>query len=135
MTALGAGPLPSRTVGPLGPVEVARYAGASGDFNPLHLDPAAARAAGYDGIFVMGLLPASILSSYLTDHVGVDRVRTFAVRYHGQVWLGESLVCEGSLETGGNGVLTAALTCSTEQGGVVLTATARLGPPAQVSSA
>jgi len=133
MTALMAGPLPSRTVGPLGPVEVARYAGASGDFNPLHLDPAAARAAGYDEIFVMGLLPASILSSYLTDHVGIDQVRTFAVRYRGQVWLGESLVCEGYVEAGEDGVMTASLTCSTERGGVVLTGSAQLGPPARAA--
>lgn len=130
MTALGPGPLPPRTVGPLGPVEVARYAGASGDFNPLHLDPTAARAAGYDEIFVMGLLPASILSSYLTDHVGIDQVRMFAVRYRGQVWLGESLVCEGVLIEGDDGVVTASLTCSTERGGVVLTGSAQLAAPA-----
>jgi acyl dehydratase len=130
MTALAAGPLPSRTVGPLGPVEVARYAGASGDFNPLHLDAAAARAAGYDGIFVMGLLPASILASYLSDHVGIDPIRTFAVRYRGQVWLGESVVCEGSLEEGDDGVVTASLTCSTERSGVVLTGSAQIAPPA-----
>jgi hypothetical protein len=37
----------------------------------------------------MGLFPASILASYVTDHVGVEHVRSFAVRHHRQVWLGD----------------------------------------------
>jgi acyl dehydratase len=121
MTVVQQGAIPARTFGPLGPVAVARYAGASGDFNPLHLDIEAARAAGYDEIFVMGLLPASILSSFLTDHVGVENVRSFSVRYRGQVWLGESLTCEGRLEPRDDGSVLAVLSCSTPRGGVVLT--------------
>jgi acyl dehydratase len=116
--------LTPRQFGPLGPVEVARYAGASGDFNPLHLDRSAAQAAGFDEIFIMGLLPASILASYVSDHVGVEHIRSFAVRYHRQVWLGDVIMCSGEIEVDGDGVRRVTAQCSTEREGVVLTATA-----------
>ena len=51
----------------LGTVELAdvvRYAGASGDRNPIHYDPAFARAAGYDGLFAMGALHGGWLISH-----------------------------------------------------------------------
>jgi acyl dehydratase len=105
-------------------VDVARYAGASGDFNPLHLDAAAASAAGYDQVFVMGLLPASVLATYLADSLGIDNIRSFAVRYHQQVWLGDVVECSGVVEDGGPGLLSVTATCATESAGTVLSATA-----------
>ncbi len=70
-----AGTSPPPTVGPateglvLGPLprsasrlDLVRYAAASGDFNPIHFDHAAARAAGLDGIVVHGLLMSAWLS-------------------------------------------------------------------------
>ena len=39
-----------------------RYAAATGDYNPIHWDHAAARAAGLDGIVVHGLLMHAWLS-------------------------------------------------------------------------
>jgi acyl dehydratase len=116
--------LTPRTVGPLGPVEVARYAGASGDYNPLHLDVDAAKAAGYPGIFVMGLLPASILATYVADQLGLDNLRSFAVRYRKQVWLGDTVTCAGEVNDSEPGLLTVELSCSTDREGTVLTATA-----------
>lgn len=43
-------------------VDLVRYAGASGDFNPIHYDHEAARASGLDGIVVHGLLMGAWMS-------------------------------------------------------------------------
>lgn len=88
-------PLPPRTFGPITVTDIVRYVGASGDFNPLHHDEAAARAAGFPGIFSAGMFQAGLLSSYATDLFGVTRVRRFRVRFKEQVWPGDVLQCSG----------------------------------------
>lgn len=55
-------------------VDLVRYAAASGDFNPIHFDHDAARAAGLDGIVVHGLLMAAWLAQAAATHAG--RIRT-----------------------------------------------------------
>lgn len=81
----------------LGSVELAdvvRYAGASGDFNPIHWDVAFARAAGHPDVFSMGALHAGWLLSELLggpDAPGPDQPIRIRVRFHGTVGLGESL--------------------------------------------
>lgn len=83
---------PARGFGPLTRIDIARFSGAGGDFNPLHLDPAAARAAGFDDVIAMGQLQAGIVAGVLSDWVGVERVHRFAVRFLSPFRLGESLV-------------------------------------------
>ena len=71
--------------------DIVRYAGASGDFNPLHYDDAAARAAGMAGSFGHGMFSAGCLATTLTDAVGVDSLSRFAVRFSAQARLGAAL--------------------------------------------
>ena len=52
--AVGDAPAP-RVVGPLSVADFVRYAGASGDFNPLHYDETIARAAGFESVFAQGM--------------------------------------------------------------------------------
>ena len=44
--------------GPLERADIVRYAGASGDFNPIHIDEGYARETGAPTVFAMGMLPA-----------------------------------------------------------------------------
>jgi acyl dehydratase len=74
-----------------------RYAGASGDFNPIHHDEEFAKSAGYPTVFGHGMLTAGILSRYVTDLAGVGNVRLFRVRFATQVWPGDSLTCSGKI--------------------------------------
>lgn len=74
-----------------------RYAGASGDFNPIHLDETYAEGAGYPGVFGQGMFTAGVLGRYVTDWFGAGSVRRFRVRFAGQVWPGEKLVCSGKV--------------------------------------
>ena len=72
-----------------------RYAGASGDFNPIHWDREFARAAGYDDVFAMGMFPAGILAGFLSAWLGRESVRRFRCRFVDQTWAGEQLICGG----------------------------------------
>ncbi|HYZ67175.1 MAG TPA: MaoC/PaaZ C-terminal domain-containing protein, partial [Mycobacterium sp.] len=71
--------------------DVVRYAGASGDFNPLHHDEAAARAAGMRGAFAHGMFSAGCLATAVTDAVGIESLARFAVRFRAQARLGATL--------------------------------------------
>ena len=86
---------PELEFGPVTLNMILRYAGASGDFNPLHNDPDFARAAGYPGIFAMGMMPAAWLGRMLTDWVGPQSIRRYKVRFVNQVWPGDRLTCRG----------------------------------------
>jgi acyl dehydratase len=72
-----------------------RYAGASGDFNPIHWDREFARSAGYADVFGMGMFSAGVLAGFLSSWLGRESVRVFRVRFVDQVWAGERLVCRG----------------------------------------
>jgi acyl dehydratase len=85
--------------GPLTRADIVRYAGASGDFNPIHIDEDYARAAGAPGVFAMGMLPAGYLAHALSDWIGgPQRLRRFRVRFSVRVWPGDELVCSGRVE-------------------------------------
>jgi acyl dehydratase len=88
---------PTRSIGPLGVADFVRYAGASGDFNPLHYDEAHARSAGFASMFAQGMLSAGLLGSYVADWLGPDSVRRFQVRFVGIVWPGDTLTCAATV--------------------------------------
>jgi len=68
-----------------------RYAGASGDFNPMHHDDTVATQVGYPSVFGHGMFSAGVLSHYVTDWVGVGNVRKYAVSFRGQLYPGATL--------------------------------------------
>lgn len=71
---------------------IVQYAGASGDFNPLHTDEVyASRAAGYPGVFAHGMLTMALTGRVLTDWVGVEALTAFGARFKAQVWPGDTL--------------------------------------------
>ncbi len=56
--------------------QIVQYAGASGDYNPLHTDDVFAReVAGYPGVFAHGMLTMGMTGRILTDWVGDGRLR------------------------------------------------------------
>ena len=95
--AVGDAPAP-RVVGPLSVADFVRYAGASGDFNPLHYDETIARAAGFESVFAQGMFSAGVLASFAADWLGAAAVRRFRVRFLDVVWLGDTLTCTATIE-------------------------------------
>jgi acyl dehydratase len=62
------------------------YAGASGDFNPMHHDEVQAQAAGQPSVFGHGMFSAGFLATVLTDFVGLAGLRRYQVRFAKQTW-------------------------------------------------
>ena len=76
---------------------IVKYAGAGGDFNPIHHDEAFATAIGLPSVFAMGLMQGGYLARMLADWVGVGNVRLYKIRFTGQVWPGETIICRGKV--------------------------------------
>ncbi len=121
-------PGPEASVGPLTRSDIVRYAGASGDFNPIHHDEEFARAAGMPGVFSIGMHSAGLLAQHLAHWVGLQNVRRFGVRLTGQVWPGDTLVLAGKVdrveEDGGERLAHIALTVTRQTGDLVVKGTA-----------
>jgi acyl dehydratase len=71
--------------------DLVRYAGASGDFNPMHHDDTLAQQAGLPSVFGHGMFTMGILGTAITDYVGVGNLRSFSVRFTKQTWPDEVL--------------------------------------------
>ena len=72
-------------VGPISRTDIVRYAGAGGDFNPVHHDDVYARSLGLPSVFAMGLLGAGYLSRVVAEEFGASSVQRFTVRFRSQV--------------------------------------------------
>src|ERR1700759_4324872 len=81
---------PSRSH-PLTRTDLVRYAGASGDYNPMHHDEIKAQAAGMPSVFGHGMFSAGMLASALTCYVGESTLTRYAVRFTKQAWPGDVL--------------------------------------------
>ena len=72
--------------------QLVMYAGASGDYNPVHHDEVyATRVAGFPTVFAPGMLTMGMTGRALTDWVGDGQLTTFGVRFRNQVWPGDTL--------------------------------------------
>jgi acyl dehydratase len=71
--------------------DLVMYAGASGDFNPMHHDEVKAQQAGLPSVFGHGMFSMGLLGRAITDWVGVGNLRSFKVRFTKQTWPGEVL--------------------------------------------
>ena len=72
--------------------QIVQYAGASGDYNPLHTDEIfTTKVAGYPSVFAHGMLTMGMTGKMLTDYVGDARLTKYGVRFTSQVWPGDTL--------------------------------------------
>ena len=78
--------------------DLVRYAGASGDFNPMHHDEIAAQGAGLPSVFGHGMFTMGLLGKAITDWVGVGNLRVYKVRFTKQTWPGETLTTKISVK-------------------------------------
>jgi peroxisomal enoyl-CoA hydratase 2 len=74
-----------------------RYAGASGDFNPMHHDDTIATSVGNPSVFGHGMLTAGLMARVVKEWFGPEALRRFQVRFSKQVWPGETLTCKAKI--------------------------------------
>jgi acyl dehydratase len=100
--------------------DLVKYAGASGDFNPMHHDEVAAQAAGQPSVFGHGMFSMGLLGSALTDYVGVGNVTRYQVRFARQTWpdevLSSKIVITGKREEGDKLLVDLSVTLSNGDG-------------------
>jgi acyl dehydratase len=80
---------------PIQQIQLTRYAGASGDFNPIHQDDEFARAAGMGSVFAHGMLSMGFVAQALTEWAGPGTIRRLGVRFTGLVRLKDVVTCRG----------------------------------------
>lgn len=85
------------TFGPFGAEDVARYAQASGDDNPLHVDPALAARAGLAGVPIHGMLIMGSFEPYLRAWRGEARIVKLSAKFIRPVLVGETFEVSGKV--------------------------------------
>jgi acyl dehydratase len=89
------------TTAPITPVQIARYAGAVDDYNPIHLDEEFAKAAGMPSVVAHGPLTAALVIDRLVAQVGAEALSAADIRLRAPVFPGEALTVvptEGGVE-------------------------------------
>jgi acyl dehydratase len=72
--------------------QIVQYAGASGDYNPLHTDELyATKIAGDPTVFAHGMLTMGLTGQAIAGLVGTENLLRFSVRFTAQVWPGDTL--------------------------------------------
>jgi acyl dehydratase len=104
---------------------IVQYAGASGDYNPLHTDETFAReVAKSPGVFAHGMLTMGMAARAVTDWIGEERLTGIGVRFTAQVWPGDTLTATVTVTELTDGEARFELTTTNQDGKVVLSGTA-----------
>jgi acyl dehydratase len=74
-----------------------KYAGASGDFNPMHHDDTIATQVGNPSVFGHGMLTMGLAARVVKDWFGPEAIRRLRVRFAKQVWPGDVLTCTATV--------------------------------------
>ncbi len=89
--------IPKLVKSPISHLQLVRYAGASGDFNPLHTDPKIGELVGLGGIIGHGMLTMGFVGQMLSDYAGPMALRKFGVRFKGMTRLDDVITCTGTI--------------------------------------
>jgi acyl dehydratase len=74
-----------------------KYAGASGDFNPIHYDEVYATEAGNSSVFGQGMCTASYAAHMASDWLGLANISKWRVRFQARVWPGDTVTVTGEV--------------------------------------
>jgi acyl dehydratase len=117
------------TFGPFTRADLRRYADASGDLNPLHLDPEFARQAGFDDVIVHGMLGMALLGRLITQHFSTYPLLSFRARFRHIIRPGETFHCRARLRARDPNTAIVDLEGRNPTGTVLLEGTAELQSP------
>nr|WP_296773459.1 MaoC/PaaZ C-terminal domain-containing protein [Rhodococcus sp. (in: high G+C Gram-positive bacteria)] len=118
--------LPDLQHPPITRLDLIKYAGASGDFNPIHLDEDTARKMGLDGIIAHGMLSMGLLGQYAGSVEGAAFVRRLSVRFRAMVRVGDVLTCRARVLSETEDGQRLEIWAETQRGDVVVTGEAEI---------
>jgi len=99
---------------------IVQYAGASGDYNPLHSDEVfTTKVAGYPSVFAHGMLTMGMTGRLVTDLVGAENVKSFGGRFTSQVFPGDTLTGTVVVDSVEGGIASMTVTTKNQDGVVV----------------
>jgi len=82
---------------PITRTTLALFAGASHDHNPIHIDIDFAKKAGYEDVFVHGMLGMAYLGQVLTNWIHPSAIKKFSTRFKAITHIGDILTCTGEV--------------------------------------
>jgi acyl dehydratase len=101
--------------------QIVMYAGASGDYNPLHTDEIyTTKVAGYPTVFAHGMLTMGMTGRMLTNYVGDGRLTKYGVRFTNQVWPGDTLNATATVEEVADDIVKLKVETTNQDGVVVV---------------
>jgi acyl dehydratase len=112
--------------GPVSAVDLALFAAASGDHNPLHLDADVARGAGFERPVVHGMYTMACAGRLFTQHFGAGCVRALQTRFTGAALRGDTLEIEATLARVAEGVAFYEIKARNDNGAELMTGSARI---------
>jgi acyl dehydratase len=121
--------------GPVSAIDLALYAAASGDRNPLHLDEQQARRAGFDQPLVHGMLSMAYVGRLFTDAFGPGSLIRLQTRFTGTAARGSTLFIRAELREHGSDAAHYAVRVTGDAGLEVITGSALVGTPARPTAA
>lgn len=89
--------IPAMTKPAISHLQLALYAGAGADHNPIHVDDEAAKAGGLPGIIAHGMLPLGFLGQLLTQWVPQRQLRSLSARFIIMAFPGDVITCSGRI--------------------------------------
>ena len=89
--------IPETYIGPFNKNDIVKYAKASGDFNPIHLDKEFAKTIGFDSVIVHGMLIMAHLGKIIANYNSVSFLKHFSVQFYSITRLEEKLICKGEV--------------------------------------
>ena len=115
-----------RLVEDLKRTQIVMYAGASGDYNPVHTDEEfTTKVAGYPSVFAHGMLTMGMTGKMLTNYVGDGRLTEYGVRFTSQVFPGDTLDATATVTGVDDGIVELDISTSNQKGVEVLKGSAK----------
>ena len=101
--------------------QIVMYAGASGDYNPVHTDEVfTTQVAGYPSVFAHGMLTMGMTGKMLTNYVGDGRLTEYGVRFTSQVFPGDTLTATATVKGVADGIVALDVSTVNQKGVEVL---------------
>ena len=115
-----------RLVEDLKRTQIVMYAGASGDYNPVHTDEVFTKeVAGYPSVFAHGMLTMGMTGKMVTNYVGDGRLTEYGVRFTSQVFPGDTLDATATVVGVTNGIVDLDISTVNQKGVEVLKGSAK----------